>query len=342
MPTARSGFGLAEVNGSLYAIGGFNKGQGDFSAANEVYDPAADTWTEKAAMPTHRVSFAMVAYQDKIYVFGGQILVNGHRVVINVSEAYEPATDSWKTLTPMPHLGEDFAAYNVIGDKIYVVGNYTEVYNPAVDSWETKATIPTLTAHSANAEVGGKIYVFSGNPWGNDPKNYQPINQTQIYDPQNDSWSTGAPIPVGVASAAAVATASGDTGKIIYVIGGLTLDQDPHGNGYVYHAQNLVQVYFPYSDSWSTGASMPTARYALAAAVSLGQVYAMGGSDARDSPDLTANELYLPFDYTQPPQPGSPIFLVIGAVVAALAIVAAVIMVLRSRRRTKHSRLYTE
>lgn len=331
MPTARSGFGLVDVNGSLYAIGGFNKGQGDFSAANEVYDPATNTWTEKAAMPTHRVSFAMVVYQDKIYVFGGQILVGGHRVVINVSEAYNPATDSWKTLTPMPHLGEDFAAYDVIGDKIYVVGNYTEVYDPAADSWETKATIPTLTAHSANAEVNGKIYVFSGNPWGNDPQNYQPINLTQIYDPQSDSWTTGAPIPVGVASAAAVATASGDTGKTIYVIGGLTLDMDPHGSGYVYHAQNLVQVYFPYSDSWSTAAPMPTARYALAASVSSGQVYAMGGSDARDSPDLDANELYLPIDYSQAPQSGQPQVYLVGVVVAVLVVAAVVVMLLGRR-----------
>jgi N-acetylneuraminic acid mutarotase len=335
MPTARSGFGLVEVNGYLYAIGGFNKGQGDFSAANEVYNPATNMWTEKAAMPTHRVSFAMVAYQGRIYVFGGQILVNGHRVVINVSEAYDPATDSWAALSPMPHLGEDFAAYNVIGDKIYVVGNYTEVYDPATDNWETQATIPTLTAHSANAEVNGKIYVFSGNPWGNDPQNYQPINLTQIYDPQNDSWSTGAPIPVGVASAAAVATSSGETGKIIYVIGGLTLDQDPHGDGYVYHAQNLVQIYYPYSNSWGNGAPMPTTRYALAACVSSGLVYAMGGSDARDTPDSAANELYVPIDYSQPPQPGATPVLVVGAVVAVVVVVAVVFVVLLSRRRTK-------
>jgi hypothetical protein len=336
MPTARSGFGLVEVNGLLYAIGGFNKGQGDFSSANEVYDPASNTWTTKAAMSTHRVSFAMVAYQEKIYVFGGQILVDGHRVVINTSEAYDTVTDSWNTLTPMPHLGEDFASYNVIGDKIIVVGNYTEVYDPLLDSWETKATIPTLTAHSANAEVNGKIYVFSGNPWGNDPKNYQPINKTQIYDPSSDSWSMGAPIPVGVASAAAVATSSGDTGKIIYVIGGLTLDLDPHGNGYVYHAQNLTQIYFPSSDSWSNGLNMPTARYALAAAVSSGLVYVMGGSDAKDAPDLAANELYAPIDYAQPPQSGVPSALAIGAVVAAVVVTVVIAVVLISRRKTKH------
>ena len=339
MPTARSGFGLAEVNGSLYAIGGFNKQQGDFSSANEAYDPATNTWTQKAAMPTHRVSFAMVAYQGKIYVFGGQILVDGHRVVINVSEAYNTATDSWATLTPMPNLGEDFAAYDVVGGKIYVVGNYTEVYDPASDTWETKVTIPTLTAHSANAEVNGKIYVFSGNPWGNDPQNYKPINLTQIYDPQNDSWSIGAPIPVGVASAAAVATSSGDTGKIIYVIGGLTLDPDPHGDGYIYRAQNLVQIYYPYSNSWGNGAPMPTARYALAVCVSSGLVYAMGGSYARDSPDLAANELYVPIDYAQPPQPGVPSALAVGAVVAVVVVVAVVIVLLLGRRRTKTSSL---
>jgi N-acetylneuraminic acid mutarotase len=335
MPTARSGFGLVEVNGYLYAIGGFNKGQGDFSAANEVYNPETDTWTKKAGMPTHRVSFAMVAYEGRIYVFGGQILVAGHRVVINVSEAYDTATDSWATLTPMPHLGEDFAAYNVVGNKIYVVGNYTEVYDPAADSWETKATIPTLTAHSANAEVAGKIYVFSGNPWGNDPQNYQPINQTQIYDPQSDSWTTGAPIPVGVASAAAVATSSGDTSKIIYVIGGLTLDQDPHGNGYVYHAQNLMQVYYPSNNSWTNGTGMPTARYALAACVSsAGAIYAMGGSDARESPDSAANEQYVPISY-QPPQSGLSSFLMIGAILVVVAVVGVVVRILFNRRRTK-------
>jgi hypothetical protein len=138
-----------------------------------------------------------------------------------------------------------------------------------------------------------------------------------------------------VASAAAVATASGDTGKSIYVIGGLTLDVDPHGNGYVYHAQNLVQVYFPYSDSWSTGAPMPTARYALAAAVSSGQVYVMGGSDARDSPDLAANELYLPFDYVQLPQSGLSPFLGIVAILVVIAVVGVIVRILISRGRTK-------
>lgn len=337
MPTARSGFGLVDVNGFLYAIGGFNKQQSDFSAANEAYDPATDTWATKEAMPTHRVSFAMVAYEGKIYVFGGQILVSGHRVVVNVSECYDPATDSWATLSPMPHLGEDFAAYSAIGDKIIIVGNYTEVYDPAADSWTTKATIPILTAHSANAEVNGKIYVFSGNHWGNNPQNYQPINQTQIYDPLNDSWSMGAPVPVGVASAAAVATSSGNTGKVVYVIGGLTLDIDPHGDGYVYHAQNLMQVYFLSNNSWSNGTGMPTARYALAACVSSGgAVYAMGGSDARESPDSAANEQYVPIGYTQPPQSGLPQVFLVG-VVAAVIVVAAVVVVLLSRRRTKAS-----
>ena len=335
MPTARSGFGLVEVNGRLYAIGGFNKQQSDFSAVNEVYDPVSDTWATKAAMPTHRVSFAMVAYEGKIYVFGGQILVNGHRVVVNVSECYDPATDSWATLSPMPHLGEDFAAYDVIGVKIVIVGNYTEVYDPAADSWMTKATIPTLTAHSANAEVNGKIYVFSGNPWGNNPQNYQPINITQIYDPQNDNWATGAPIPVGVASAAAVTASGRGFGQVIYVIGGLTLDVDQHGDGYVYHAQNLMQVYSPSNNSWSNGTGIPTARYALAACVSsAGAIYAMGGSDARESPDSAANEQYVPIGYTQPPQSGLPQVFLVGAVTTVL-VVAAVVVMLISKRKTK-------
>ncbi len=285
-------------------------------------------------MPTHRVSFAMVAYQDKIYVFGGQILVNGHRVVINVSEAYDPATDSWATLTPMPHYGEDFAAYDVVGNRIYLVGNFTDVYDPATNSWTTKATIPTLTAHSANAEVDGKIYVMSGNHWGNDPQFYSPINLTQIYNPQSDSWSAGAPVPVGVASAAAVATSGANAPKAIYMVGGLTLTADPHGN-YNYYPQKVVQVYFPANDSWASGADMPTARYALAACALSDEVYAMGGSNARETPDLASNELYLPLGYITGAQPAvsQPVLIAVAVAIIAILVITAVLL---SRRRTKH------
>jgi N-acetylneuraminic acid mutarotase len=220
-----------------------------------------------------------------------------------------------------------------------LVGNFTDVYDPATDSWTTKTTIPILTAHSANAEVDGKIYVVSGNHWGNDPQFFMPINLLQIYDPQTDSWSAGTQVPVGVASAAAVATSGADAPKAIYVVGGLTLTSDSSGN-FTYHPQKLVQVYYPANDSWSSGADMPTARYALAACILSDRVYAMGGSDARESPDLASNELYLPLGYGAMTQPGVPQAILIGAVIAVVVVVVIVVAWL-SKRTKKGSRVFS-
>src|SRR4030067_3429532 len=65
---ARSGLGVAVVNGRIYAIGGTTssgfvasspgsavyagKTPTSVTSLNEEYDPATDTWTTKTAMPT--------------------------------------------------------------------------------------------------------------------------------------------------------------------------------------------------------------------------------------------------------------------------------------------------
>ena len=335
MPTARSGFGIAVVNGEIYAIGGYNKDQTDFSAVNEKYDPASNTWVQKEPMPTHRVSFGIAVFENKIYVFGGQILVNGHRQVITTTEVYDPASDTWATKTSMPHLGEDFAANVVVGNKIYAISTYNDVYDPATDSWSTKAAIPEPVAHSANAVVDDKIYVISGTHYGNEPQFYVPINLTQIYDPATDSWSSGAPIPNAIASPAAVSTIGSNAPKAIYVVGGLTLTPDSNG-GFIYHAQKLTQVYYPESDSWSFGAPMPTARYALSVGVVDDKVYAMGGSDAKTAPDLPSNELYLPLGYTTATNQILPTNSIVGiAIVLVVILITAIVLVWRTRETEK-------
>ena len=69
------------------------------------YDPSSDKWTErkKMALPSHHVAFA--EYQGKIYAFGGFIPPQSGPpawVPIDNSWEYDPATDSWKALAPMP------------------------------------------------------------------------------------------------------------------------------------------------------------------------------------------------------------------------------------------------
>jgi hypothetical protein len=99
----------------------------------EVYDPATDSWTVAAPMPTAREWLTAVVYGEMIYAIGGYSGSVSNRV-----EVYDPATDSWTGAVPMSAGREWFAAV-VCGDWIYAVGgsdgknhlNRVEAYNPA-------------------------------------------------------------------------------------------------------------------------------------------------------------------------------------------------------------------
>ena len=74
MSQARAGLGVAVVNGKIYDIGGntwekesAQHTTGGVVGTNEEYDPATDTWTFKASMPTPREAFAIAVCQNKIY-----------------------------------------------------------------------------------------------------------------------------------------------------------------------------------------------------------------------------------------------------------------------------------
>ena len=147
MPTARGGFGVAVVDGKIYAIGGLNGNNHARSALIEEYNPQTDGWTSKMPMPTPRSGFAIAVYQNKIYVIGGTV-GNGY---VGNNEVYDPVSNTWETKASMPTPRADLSA-NVVNDKIYLIGgkkyssttpfinetDINEVYDPANDSGAQK------------------------------------------------------------------------------------------------------------------------------------------------------------------------------------------------------------
>ena len=299
MQVARVGLGVAVVNGKIYAIGGSTRSggggtksgplpvNGGVVGTNEEYDPATDTWTFKAPMPTPMESFGVAVYQNKIYCMGG------------VTEVYDTATDTWESKEPMPTARFALQA-NIVDGKIYLIGGYVpdnsdfgasisalnEVYDPATDSWTTKAPMPVATSDYPSAVVDNKIYVIGG--LSSSPQS----DLNQIYDPETDKWSRGALMPSGIRYGAAGATTGVNAPKRIYFF-------DKSG----------TQVYDSLNDSWTFGATMPTSRLSLAVAVVNDMLYAIGGytytyPDAIFSypygPSVTpyaTNEQYTPFGY---------------------------------------------
>jgi N-acetylneuraminic acid mutarotase len=317
MHTARAFAGVAAVDGIIYAIGGSrtqNVSNHYFSVtinATEAYDPATDTWTEKAPMPTSRSSFGTAVYQNKIYCIGGFSLSDdGTRTTpTGVNEVYDTSADTWETKTPMPTARYGFKA-NAVDGKIYLAGGWyrlettynnvdksaqVDVYDPSTDTWATGAPMPTAVANYASAVVDNKIYVISGVASGSTT-----TNLTQTYNPRIDKWSFGAPIPMGVSGAAAGATTGTEAPKAIYVLGGAN-------DTYPLNGQYTNQVYFPATNSWSMAVSMPIDRAGLSVPVVNDKLYAIGGGHNIFTPDSTVNMQYTPISYgTVPPAVSVP------------------------------------
>ena len=119
-------YGVA-VNGKLYVIGGW--GDGKARGVNYEYDPATDRWTKKQPMPRPAHHAALAAVNGKIYAFGG--FVAPANTAVPVGAAWEPIADAWE-------------------------------FNPATDSWKPLAPLPGKRGSAIAAEVGGKIYVIGG------------------------------------------------------------------------------------------------------------------------------------------------------------------------------------
>jgi hypothetical protein len=331
MRQARSGLGVAAVNGKIYAIGGViasgfvpsspgsavyaGKTSVEVTGTNEEYDPATDTWTYKESMPTPRAVFAIAVYQNKIYCIGGKTSDD----YTGVNEVYDPATNMWETKTTMLTTRSWLTA-NVVNGKIYLMGGYpdstlNEVYDPTTDSWITKTSAPNALIFGfdkpASAVISNKVYVIGG------ISQDQSYDLNQIYDTEMDTWRSGAFPITSVDGGAAAATTGVLAPKRIYVLGN-------SANFRQGEEQNFVRVYDPETDSWTFGADAPTRRYNFGVAVINDTLYAIGGHTYSFIPGnyepLAVNEQYTPIGYIPefPTWTSIPLLMVILTTTAAI------------------------
>ena len=114
-------FGAA-VNGKIYVIGG-RTGHGFILTATntdvvEEYDPVSDSWSApKERMPTARSGGVSGTDGRRIYVAGGEVTTQQLVGAFRAIEAYDPLTNSWITLPPMP-MPRHGVAGAVIGNRL--------------------------------------------------------------------------------------------------------------------------------------------------------------------------------------------------------------------------------
>ena len=184
MPTPRGSIAIAVIDGLVHAIGGTvmdddhahehdNPAAGDDPSVgtHEVYDPATDSWSRRAPMPTPRNHHGAAVVDGRIHVLAGRV---GDEFELTAHEIYDPATDSWSDGPALP-TGRSGVAVVERQGRVYVFGGETftdpartfdeaEAFDPESGQWERLPPMPTARHGLGAAVIDDVIYVVSGGP----------------------------------------------------------------------------------------------------------------------------------------------------------------------------------
>lgn len=108
-------------DGKIHIIGGRFLEMTNNTGAHEVYDPQPDSWKEATPLPTPRSGTAGALVDDQILVMGGEMNAQSGTGTFKENEAYDPTTDSWRVLAPLPTPRHGFGAA-VFDGTVYTLG----------------------------------------------------------------------------------------------------------------------------------------------------------------------------------------------------------------------------
>jgi N-acetylneuraminic acid mutarotase len=138
------------INDKLYVLPGVCSGENwpapgycDFAPFRRLYryDPVTNTWLARPGAPHYHARGGGAVLNGKFYVVAGYKPLGDPTGALDV---YDPATNAWSTLAPLPVTGPVTAT--TLNGKLFVVqgGGGAYSYNPATNIWKRLATpLPT-------------------------------------------------------------------------------------------------------------------------------------------------------------------------------------------------------
>ena len=155
LPTSRNHLTAQAVDGKFYAIAGRSGGINSVLATNEEFDPASNTWSSRAPMPTARGGLGSGVIGGRIQVIGGEGPSGTADRTYEQNEEYDPATDTWRTLAPMPTPRHGFYGATMVessgGGRLFVPGGGPQAGGAFSDAHEV-FFLPSPDAPAFDAE----------------------------------------------------------------------------------------------------------------------------------------------------------------------------------------------
>jgi hypothetical protein len=275
-PIPRHEGGAAVVGGKLYAFGGYTDGTWTPTTRVDAYDPATNTWQQRADLPVAATHMGVATDGTDVYFAGGYPVGSGGTSQTFSTAAvrkYTPSTNTWTTLPSLP-APRGAGALAIVGRTLHFFGgadanraDTTTHWTLNVDtgtSWATAAPMAAGRNHFGAVTVGGKIYLVAGQQGQDAAAVYS--NSVAIFDPTTGSWTTAPSLPTVRSHHGAATFVS--NGKIV-VLGGERAFGVPVSE---------VDVFDPVTNAWGLGTNLPAMRDSGIAGVINGVFYYTGGN----------------------------------------------------------------
>lgn len=196
----RSELSGAAVGGLLYTVGGRDLTgavcQIGVCDTLEIYDPATDSWTKGAPMPTPRAGLGVTALRGKIYAIGGRTGARPRQgTALGILEVYDVATGTWSSGPPMKTPRMDVYAVVPYDRGIWVIGGYNptdgylssvEIFDPLLEVWFAGPPMPTPRSNAIAGVCDDHLFVVGGD---------NSTGSLTVVEQYHGQWTTATSMP---------------------------------------------------------------------------------------------------------------------------------------------------
>ena len=272
-------------SGKVVVMGGYTDlypaGGSPYENTVELYDPANNTWTDRAPLLTGRqFHTATVLASGMVLVAGGY----GATGFLAGVETYDPASDAWSSIASLGIARAAATATLLPSGEVLVIGGFGaagplgpgELYDPTISAWSSVSNpLPGRFGHTATLLPSGQVLVATGAVSGG------VVASAERYDSGGDAWALTNPLQTARSTHTVTPLVSGK----ILVTGGNSGASTPLAS---------AELYDSATSSFNFVSPLSTARSGQTATVLLsGKVLVVGGKDVNAN-YLTSAELFNP------------------------------------------------
>jgi DNA-binding CsgD family transcriptional regulator/N-acetylneuraminic acid mutarotase len=164
----------AVIGGQIFVPGGELE-SGETTDVLEIYDPRLDAWEQGESLPEPRSAYALIAYEGRLYLFGGWDGEEARNEVYMYQPGSAAEPGRWLEMSPMP-VPRASAGAAISGGRIYLMGGLSsagqiltrsDVYTPVLDDggenpWAEGMPLPEARAEHGMTSVGDLVFLIGG------------------------------------------------------------------------------------------------------------------------------------------------------------------------------------